>query len=317
MNDMTISSSRPATKLWGVMLLLSFLFPACSRSDQPSRLSFEITAHAALDGSLPGHGRIFVILNSRAEAEPRFGIGWADPKADPFFAKDISNWNGKAVLTFGEEAIGFPIESLNKLAPGSYYAQALYDVDTTFSNLNAPGNFYSTPVKIEIAAGGQQRFRLTLDQRIPAEQLPQDSEYVKHVRIESRLLSAFWKKPMYLRAAIILPKGYAQDAQRRYPVRYTIGGYGSRYTNAARMMAEGSEFRRDWLSDECPRMLLVHLDGEAPFGDSYQMNSASNGPYGDATVQELIPHLEQNFRALATPESRFLTGGSTGGWVAL
>ncbi len=260
---------------------------------------------------------MFVILSSSAEPEPRFGIGWADPKADPFFAKDLSSWNGKSALAFGEEAIGFPIESINQLAPGTYYAQALYDVDTTFSFINAPGNFYGAPMKVEIAAGKTQRFRLTLDQSIPEEQLPQDTEYVKYVRIQSRLLSEFWKKPMYLRAAIILPKGCAQEPEQLYPVRYTIGGYHSRYTNAERMMREGSEFRRDWLSDECPRMLLVHLDGEAPFGDSYQMNSANNGPYGDATVQELIPHIEQNFRALATPQSRFLEGGSTGGWVAL
>ncbi len=317
MNDMTVFSSRSTTKLWGELLLLCFLFPACSWSNQPANLSFKIAAHSSLAGSLPVHGRLFVILNSTAEREPRFGIGWADPKADPFFAKDIFGWNGKAALSFGEEAIGFPIESINKLAPGAYYAQALYDVDTTFSFINAPGNFYSAPMKIEIAAGGKQSFRLTLDQRIPEEQLPQDTEYVKYVRIQSRLLSEFWKKPMYLRAAAILPKGYEQEPQRRYPVRYTIGGYHSRYTNAERMMREGSSFRNDWLSDECPRMLLVHLDGEAPFGDSYQVNSANNGPYGDATIQELIPQIEKKFRALATPQSRFLEGGSTGGWVAL
>ncbi len=304
-------------KLWRKLFLVLVLVPACSWSQPSALLSFEIVTHPTLAANLPAHGRLFVMLSTKAEREPRLGIGWADPKADPFFAKDISGWNGKTALTFGEEAVGFPIASISKLMPGMYYAQALYDVDTTFSFINAPGNFYSAPSKIEIAAGGKQRFRLTLDQRIPAEQLPQDTEHVKYVRVQSRLLTEFWQKPMYLRAAVILPRDYDKEPQRRYPVRYHLGGYHSRYTNAERMLREGSAFRRAWLSDDCPRMLLVHLDGEAPFGDSYQTNSANNGPYGDATVQELIPHIEQNFRALAAPESRFLEGGSTGGWVAL
>lgn len=302
---------------WGSLMLLLSLIPTSSWAQTPTQLTFEIVAQPSFAANVPAHGRLFVIINSNAEREPRFGVGWADPKADPFFAKDISGWNGKTVLTLGEEAVGFPLAAINKLTPGTYYAQALYDIDTTFSYINAPGNFYSAPMQIEVAAGRSQRFRLTLDQRIPAEQLPQDTEHIKYVRVQSRLLTEFWKQPMYLRAAIILPKGYAQEPQRRYPVRYKIGGYHARYTNAERMMREGSALQRAWFSEECPRMLLVHLDGEAPFGDSYQMNSANNGPYGDATVQELMPYIEQNFRGLATPESRFLEGGSTGGWVAL
>lgn len=34
-------------------------------------------------------------------------------------------------------------------------------------------------------------------------------------------------------------------------------------------------------------------------------------------VQELIPELERRFRAIGTPETRVLTGGSTGGWISV
>ncbi|MBI3405169.1 MAG: hypothetical protein HY046_06895, partial [Acidobacteria bacterium] len=51
--------------------------------------------------------------------------------------------------------------------------------------------------------------------------------------------------------------------------------------------------------------------------DSYAVNSANLGPYGDAIVKELIPYIEKKYRGLGTGWSRFMYGGSTGGWEAL
>ena len=56
---------------------------------------------------------------------------------------------------------------------------------------------------------------------------------------------------------------------------------------------------------------------KGPFGDSYQLDSDNNGPYGHALIHELVPHIETTFRGLGTPKSRFLDGCSTGGWVSL
>ena len=47
------------------------------------------------------------------------------------------------------------------------------------------------------------------------------------------------------------------------------------------------------------------------------MNSANNGPYGDAIMTELIPYLEEHFRIIRKPYARLLFGGSTGGWESL
>src|SRR5262249_15751814 len=65
------------------------------------------------------------------------------------------------------------------------------------------------------------------------------------------------------------------------------------------------------------QMIYVLPDGAGPNGDSYQVNSANNGPYGDALVQELIPAIEKQFRTIGEPRGRVLGGVSTGGWVAL
>lgn len=302
----------------GVLMLLASPRPAAAQKPPAkTAVSFTITPAADLIGKLPKEGRLFVILSRRKDPEPRLGPGWADDKAEPFFGKDIAEWDGRKPLTLGADGYGFPLRNLADLPAGKWYAQALYDTDTTFSYINAPGNTYGAPVEIEVQAGKSQKIALTLAQHIPDETIPPDTEYVKYIKLQSQLLTDFWKKPMFLRAAVVLPKGYADEPGRRYPVRFNIGGYHSRYTRAGRLMAENGRMRREWLADDAPRMIVVYLDGEAPFGDSYQVNSANNGPYGDATTKELIPEIEKRFRAIGTPQSRFLDGGSTGGWVAL
>jgi hypothetical protein len=72
------------------------------------------------------------------------------------------------------------------------------------------------------------------------------------------------------------------------------------------------------MSDTFPRMIAITFQHPTPYyDDSYGVNSANDGPYGDAIIQELIPYLEQHFRIIAQPYARILIGGSTGGWEAL
>jgi len=139
---------------------------------------------------------------------------------------------------------------------------------------------------------------------------------VKYVRIQSNLLTRFHGRPIYLRAGVILPKDFG-TANRQWPLRVSIGGYGTRYTVVQRLMSPNSEFRRMWLADEAPRFIYLQLDGDGPYGDPYQVNSDNNGPYGDAITHELIPYVESKFHAVGQPYARVLEGGSTGGWVSL
>lgn len=62
-------------------------------------------------------------------------------------------------------------------------------------------------------------------------------------------------------------------------------------------------------------MILVTFRHEAPYyDDSYAVNTANLGPYGDAINDELIPHLDSLFNTIAEPYARVQEGGSTGGW---
>ena len=158
---------------------------------------------------------------------------------------------------------------------------------------------------------------LRLTRRVPDETLPADTDLLRFLKIESKLLSAFHGRPIFLRAGVLLPPGWATEPARKYPLRVRIGGYGSRFTSVQGLAGENTEFGKAWRDPSAPRMILLHLDGDGPLGDPYQVNSANHGPYGDAVTQELIPHVERTFRAIGEPRARVLDGGSTGGWVSL
>jgi len=140
---------------------------------------------------------------------------------------------------------------------------------------------------------------------------------MKYVKVRSPLLSTFYHRPMFLRAAVLLPRDFAREPSRRYPLIISIGGYGATYDWMAGAVNQEGRFRRAWLADSLPRMIRLYLDGRGPFGDPYQVNSANNGPYGDALLTELIPYVEKKFRGVGVPAGRFLEGASTGGWVSL
>ena len=287
-------------------------------SAQTTTLKFETTIAKGLI-SAPQKGRLFVFINRKGDREPRLTfengeIGFDEP---PMLAKDVANFmagTGKAVID--NTSISYPIKSLSELPANEYFVQALFDTNDDVRSLNAPGNLYSALQKVSLDQKKGGSIKLELNQIVPPEKLPDETDLVKWVKIRSELLTKFHGRPIYLRAGIILPRDYEKEASRRYPLQIRIGGYGTKFTSPLWLMDEKSGFRKQWLADETSRMITVTLDGDGPFGDSYQVNSANSGPYGDALTQELIPFIEKTYRAVGTTESRFLTGGSTGGWVS-
>ncbi len=204
----------------------------------------------------------------------------------------------------------------------------------------APGNLYSTPRKIRLAPGGET-VRITLDKVIPPIPDPPETKYIKHERIQSQLLTKFWGRPMYLGAHVLLPEGFDTHPNARYPLMidhghfpYTISGfrpeppdpnlkceYSERfhldcYNRIQQELAH--QLYKDWTGPNFPRVLAIEIQHPTPYyDDSYAVNSASQGPYGDAIVKELIPYIEKKYRGIGAGWARFMYGGSTGGWEAL
>jgi len=191
-----------------------------------------------------------------------------------------------------------------------------------------------------------------LDQALPPLPPTPDTTYVKHVRIRSELLSRFWGRDMHLGAIVLLPQGFDEHPDARYPLLIAHGhfnrtlsgwreqpadpelpkvdleglkrdcpnGHGERCAahGYTRLVQEaGYRFFQQWTGQGFPRVLLMEIQHANPYyDDSYAVNSANVGPYGDAIVQELIPAIERQFRGLGA-WARGMYGGSTGGWEAL
>lgn len=303
----------------GLGVVLSLVLQAQS----PRSLRFEVTVSSEPSVSAR-NGRLIVTavpVDGPDAPEPRLRIGRVGRSATPIAAVDVDADQMVAghVLVVDESALAFPESSLGDLAAGRYSVQAVLDLSRDLRLIAAPGNLYSQPVVASLDPGRDVQVELTLTERVPSDTWPPDTEYVRFVRLRSELLSDFHDRPIALRAAVVVPRGFedAGEADRRYPLRLSVGGYGERFTAGSRAMRQGSAFRTAWLADDTPRMLRVFVDGAGPYGDPYQVNSANNGPYGDAVTRELIPAIEKRFRGVGTPESRVVDGVSTGGWVSL
>jgi hypothetical protein len=219
-----------------------------------------------------------------------------------------------------------------KLAPDRWEGQQL---------ARKPGNLYSRAVNITVTANSQIALELTEEIPPVADFAQQETDYVKYLRIRSDRLSRFWGRDMYLGAWVLLPEGFAAHPDARYPLVINHGHFPSGVDGwreappdttlvrdfSARFNLRGynriqqelsHQFYKDWTGPGFPRVLLVQIQHATPYyDDSYAVNSANNGPYGDAIIHELIPEIERRFRGIGEGWARFTYGGSTGGWEAM
>jgi len=306
-------------KLSPLLCLLHCLVSlAALAANSPSHVlwQFEVTIGKSMT-SPAKDGRMFVILARTNNPEPRLALGRTGLDAPEVLARDLRPFAPGAVAVLDQGCFAFPLTNLSALPAGDYFAQALFDSDTDLRSPQAPGNLYSKPQKLGLDPARGGAWKLELTQQIPPEHLPADTEQVKFVKIQSQRLSEFYGRPIFLRAGVVLPRDYAREPTRRYPLWVRIAGLNGRYTSILGQMGEKSDFRKTWLAGDIPRLILLQLDGAGPNGDPYYVNSANNGPFGDALIEELIPHVEATFRAVGQPRARFLSGVSTGGWVCL
>jgi hypothetical protein len=204
-----------------------------------------------------------------------------------------------------------------------------------------PMNLYSKPVKINIAYNKKNKFVIEANQLIGPIEKPTNTAYVRHIEMKSQILSKFWGQPVMLGAHILIPKNFDEEPNRKYPLMIYHGhfpkdfngfsetpppanmdtsDYSSRfniYGYNKLQKQEAHNFYKQWTSDTFPRFLIIEIQHATPYyDDSYAVNSACQGPYGDAITYELIPYIEKIYRGIGK-KGRFLYGGSTGGWEAL
>ncbi|MFT4154163.1 hypothetical protein [Parafilimonas sp.] len=335
------------------IFLFSLMLITCICKAQTFRISVaDSLKQPVLDG------RLLLLLSKNDKAEPRFQVNDA-ASTQLVFGITVDQWQPGGDQLIDMHAFGYPLERLSDVPAGEYYVQVLLHKYETFHlqtgqtvklpmdrgegqhwNL-APGNIYSTPVKIYFDPKTSNEVHLVINNIIPPINEPEDTRYVKHIKIQSKLLTEFWGRPMYLGAHILLPEGFDEHPNVHYPLaifhghfpedisdfrtvppdenlkpdtsaRFRISGYNKI------VQEEDYKFYKLWTGKHFPRVLVVEIQHANPYyDDSYAVNSANLGPYGDAITYELIPEIEKRFRGIGKGWARFMYGGSTGGWEVL
>jgi hypothetical protein len=320
-------------------------------------IEFEVSFSPAVETE-PVDGRIILMLSPNADAEPRFQVR-SGVRAIQVFGVDVTGLDPGEKTRIDGSVFGYPIESLRDVPPGDYSVQALLHRYETFHRADghtvklpmdrgegqrwnrAPGNLFSTPRTITFDPADDAAITVELDRIIEPVEQPEDTAYVKHVRIQSKMLTDFWGRPMYLGAHVLVPHGFDDHPDARYPLMIFHGHFPSdfggfrteppdpnlecQYSERFSVecynriqQQEAYDFYQRWISSDLPRYLVIEIQHANPYyDDSYAVNSANLGPYGDAITHELIPYIEEKFRGLGEGWARFLYGGSTGGWEAL
>ena len=258
----------------------------------------------------PVSARVLLFFSPSGDWEPRYA--WIGFNLEAVYAIEVKDLHPGVPVVFSPEkfnhpeALAFP-GPLRRLEPGTYYLQALIDLDEIRPSFNAgPGNLYSRVVKCRLPISKRKTVDLVADKVIEDEPSPTDTDWVKLVEIRSKLLSDFHKREVKLRAAVILPSTYNDKPNQQFPTLYTLPAFGGDHTSAWR-----------WTKGGEGQMLRVILDPQVPLGHSVFANSTNNGPVGDALIQELIPEIEKRFRAIPHAYGRFVKGQSSGGWASL
>ena len=315
----------------------------------------------------PVDGRLLLLVSTDGSKEPRFQIS-EDLNTQQVFGFDYDGWKPGQPAIIDSTSFGYPLRLVDNLKPGEYWVQALLHRYETFHRSDghtvklpmdrgegqqwnsAPGNLYSTPQKITISAIDPQaaaldycrrEIKIALDKVVPPIDPPKDTKYVKHVKIQSDLLTKFWGRPMYLGANVLLPEGFDSHPNAHYPLVIFHGHFPADFDGfrdtppdpnlkpeySDRFHLEGynkiqqeyaHKFYQEWTGPDFPRMIIIEIQHANPYyDDSYAVNSANLGPYGDAITYELIPAVEKQFRGIGKGWARFMYGGSTGGWEAL
>jgi hypothetical protein len=355
---------RPTARLLralGVSLVLAMVLGGAAQvaetEAQGGALRIEVSVPASA-GPGPIDGRVLVMLSTDPAEEPRFQIN-DSLKTQQVFGIDVEGLEPGQTAVFDQAALGYPVAVLAQVPAGTYTVQALLHKYETFRRADghivklpmdrgegqvwsrAPGNLYSTPraIALDPKAGGT--VRVVLDKTIAPIPDPPDTKYVRHVRIQSDLLTRFWGRPMYLGANVLLPEGWDTHPDARYPLVINHGHFPYDFTDlretppdpdlkpdfSERFQWAGYnrteqeyayQFFKDWTGPDFPRFLVIEIKHANPYyDDSYAVNSANLGPYGDAIVKELMPYIEKRFRGIGQGWARFMYGGSTGGWEAM
>jgi S-formylglutathione hydrolase len=112
---------------------------------------------------------------------------------------------------------------------------------------------------------------------------------------------------------VYLPPSYATQPNRRYPVVYTLHGYGL-HAEQWVGFANFSNLEKDLGAGTAKEMILVAPDAYSLQNGSFYSNSKTTGDWETFVAVELVGYIDSHYRTIPNRMSRGLTGHSMGGY---
>ena len=222
----------------------------------------------------------------------------------PFFGVDVDALAPGENAVIDGDTLGFPPTSLRDIPAGDYYVQAVLNVYTEFHRSDGhviwahmdqwEGQHWNRSAGQPDQRGPARPSRPGRRLRDPprsghrscrSRRSRPDTEWVKRIRFQSPLLSEFWGHPIDLGAVVLLPRGFHDEPERRYPLVISESHFGlgapfgfstdaspedeeTRYMRELRGLESGYQFYQAWNSDDFPRVVLVQTLHPTPYFDS-------------------------------------------------
>lgn len=294
-----------------MILILLLVIPSATNSCRES-VEKQPIIKVALDTSVFNgtvSGKLLFLFDPDTTSQVIYGI---DPgRPSPLFTYDVKNHNASDTIII--EAFDKQWSGNFDMLRGEYVTRLIFDCDTlNRSPFVTRGNGYSARMKVSDPGTRYEPLLYEVKGRFDG-WVFNETENVSEIRFRSETLSKFWGRDIFIEAAIILPPGY-NNSEESYKEIYIFPGFGSSH---ASITYGSSMLERYGIDKYGEDKIYIYLNGEFFQGYHHFSNSDNNGPWADALINEFIPFIEDGYRTIGSPQSRFLMGQSSGAWTAL
>lgn len=272
----------------------------------------QVKIHVQIDSSIHKSftGKLYIFTqNDTSKRVPNN----PDP-SQAMFAWEINNLENSTTISLDKASSRLlPAGSAN-LKPGYYKIAGIIDTDFDERGSYNTGNIYARKeALLYVNEEGVGHTTLVFETQI-GERKFRETDVQKEIKLQSKLLSAFRKKAIFMQAALRLPASYHTDTNRLYPVVFVIPGWGGTHYD---LMSNNPVQRYGMTEGKEKIYVYLNPETQSPFGLHAFVDSRVNGPWGKALVEEMVPYLEKHFRVIPDASQHFVMGQSTGGYGSL
>lgn len=233
-----------------ILALPTLAYPQAPGAPAKAGLHFTVELASPLSAT-PVSGRLLIFMTQSSAAMEVVQPSLFELEKVWVAAREIRNLAPGEMIDVNADMIAYPAP-FSTAPTGDYQIMALLDVNHSFPYAQmGPGDLRSIVVSAPgLTPAEAPPVRLVLSKRVEDEHPVADTEAIKLVTFTSPALSAFWGRPITMRAGVVLPPSYATAAKSRYPTVYKIHGFGGSHLGPGDPLPR---YSKKWLRARCRR----------------------------------------------------------------